>query len=128
MQILGIALGTFLIVLVIAVLVGTFFMWIGAKIAGVASSKANFGNSLLAAIGAAVVTWIISALFAGIVGIGAIIGFVIGVILSILVIKSVFKIDWGKAFLVWLFHLVAQVLVFFIAAMTFAGALLTLIK
>lgn len=128
MEVLGIALGTFLLFMVISILVATFFMWAGAKMAGLPKSKTNFGNSLMAAIGAAVVTWIISAIFAGVAGIGAIIGFLIGVVLSIFVIKAVFKIDWGKSFLVWLFHLVAQILVFFIAAMTFAGALLTLVK
>ncbi len=128
MQVLGIALGTFLFFLVISILVATFFMWAGAKMAGLPKSKTSFSNSLMAAIGAAVVTWIISAIFAGVAGIGAIVGFLIGVLLSMFVIKAVFKVDWGKAFLVWLFHLIAQVLVFFIAAMTFAGALLTLVK
>jgi len=127
MQVLGIAFGTFILILLVAVLIGTFFMWAGAKMAGVKKSKATFTNSLLAAIGSAVVTWAVSALFAGVAGIGAVIGFIIGLLLSLLVIKSVFKIDWGKSFLVWLFHLVAEGLTIFIAVMTFAGALLALI-
>lgn len=126
MQVLGIALGTFLLFLLIAVLVGTFFMWIGAKLAGV--KKAGFGNSFLAALGSALVTWLISALFAGVAGIGAIIGFFIGLLLSLLVIKAVYKIDWGKAFLVWVCHLLAEGLTIFIGVVTFASALLTLIK
>lgn len=127
MQILGIALGTFFVFLILAILVATFFMWAGAKMAGLSEKKATFMNALVAAIGSALVTWIISAIFAGVTGIGAIVGFLIGVLLSMFVIKAVFKIDWSKSFLVWLFHLIAQVLVFFIAAMTFAGALISLI-
>ena len=126
MQTFGTLFMVFLGIFVLAALVSTFFIWIGARIAGI--KNAAFGNSLLAAIGAAFVTWFVSLLFASTTGIWAIIGFIIGLILSIFVIQGAFKTTFGKALLAWIFHVIAEIIVVFIATATFAGVILTLIS
>ena len=113
-------------IILIAALLSTFFMWLGAKVSNV--KKATFWRSLLAAIGSAIISGLISWLFAGFTGIGAVIGFLIGLGLALLVIKAAYETDYGKALLVWLFHLVAEVIAIIIAIFTFAGALLNLFR
>ena len=124
MEIIGTLILVYLGIVLIAILVGAFFIWLGAKMASV--KNATFGRSILAAIGASVVTGLLSWVFAGFTGIGAIVGFLIGLFLSILIIKAVFKIDWGKALLVWVFHVVAEIIAIAISVLTFAGVLLNL--
>lgn len=124
MQTIGSIFLVVLGVFAIAALISTFFIWLGAKIAGI--KDAGFGNSLLAAIGAAFVTWLISLIFAAATGIWAIVGFVIGLILSIFVIQGAYKTTFGKALLAWIFHVLAEIIAILIATATFAGVLLTL--
>lgn len=124
MQVLGSIFLVVLGVFAIAALISTFFIWLGARIAGI--KGAGFGNSLLAAIGAAFVTWFISWLFAAATGIWVIIGFIIGLVLSIFVIQGAFKTTFGKALLAWVFHVIAEIITILIATMTFAGILLTI--
>lgn len=125
MQTLGTVFMAVLGVFVVAALISTFFIWLGARIAGI--KNARFGNSLLAAIGAAFVTWLISWLFAGAAGIWAIIGFIIGLILSIFVVQGAFKTTFGKALLAWIFHVIAEIIAILIATATFASILLTIV-
>lgn len=114
-------LGIFVGIMVLAALIAGFFMWIGAKMAGV--ENATFGKAIWAAIATSIVTWLISALFSIIPGIGTIIGFFVGLLFSIGIIKSIFNTTGGKAFLVWIFNIVAQVIAIIIAIATFASAL-----
>lgn len=124
MQVLSSIFLVVLGVFAIAALISTFFIWVGAKIAGI--KNVGFGNSLLAAIGAAFVTWLISWLFAAATGIWVIIGFIIGLILSIFVIQGAFKTTFGKALLAWIFHVIAEIIAVMIATATFAGVLLVI--
>jgi len=126
MSFFGSLIGVVIGVAAIAALLGTFFMWVGASLAKV--KKVNFWNCLLAAIASSFVTWLVTLIFSSAAGIGAVIGFIVGVVASVFVIKAIFKADWGKAFLVWIFHVIAQIIAAAIAVMTFAGVLLTLVK
>lgn len=106
----------------LAVLIASFFLWIGAKIAGV--KEATFGKSILAAIGAEFVIWIISLVLSIIPVIGTVIGFIVGLILAIFVIKGIYDTSFGKALAAWIFGAIAQVVAIGIGAATFARALL----
>lgn len=121
MTILGMTFVSLVEVFVIALVFSALFIWAGASMAKVKS--ANFGKSFMAALASSIITWVITALFAGITGIGSIIGFLIGLFLTILVIKTIFKTDWGKALLVWIFHIVAEVLAIIVGSLTFAGTM-----
>lgn len=107
---------------VLAMLIATFFMWIGAKMAGV--EKATFGRSFIAALGSAFLTWILSLALSFFPPVGPPIGFLIGLILVIFVIKGAYDTNFGKALLVWVFHLLAEIAAIIIGILTFAGALI----
>jgi len=111
-----IGVGAFLGILLLSVLIGGFFVWLGAKLARV--EKGTFGRSILAAIAATVASGLVSWIFS-LFGDGttwALIGGIVGFVVVLWVFKSMFDTSWGKAFLIWLFQL--------IAIFTFAGALL----
>jgi hypothetical protein len=124
-MILGVTLGTFLVIFLVAIFLATFFMWLGAKMAGAKNS--TFGNSFFAAIGAAFITWLIS-WFGSLIHLNASLSYIIGLILAIFVIKGIFEITFGRALLVWLFNIVAQVLAIVIGFLIFGTAVLTLVR
>ncbi|MFC1617851.1 hypothetical protein ACFL2B_01070 [Patescibacteria group bacterium] len=110
-------------IIVLSVLVGGFFVWIGAKLARV--EKGTFGRAILAAIAASIASWLVAALFTLIPGpwwIG-LIGAIIGLVVVLWVFKSMFDCTWGKAFLIWIFQLIAMVIVTLVAAFTFAATM-----
>ncbi len=115
----------FLGIIVINVLFGTFFIWIGARMAKV--KNITFGKCVLTAIGAALVTNLIGWVFASFAGILTIIGWLIGLFLSVLVIKAVFKLAWGKGFLVWIFHVFAELIAVVVIVLIFGGALFAIV-
>jgi len=81
-------------------------MWLGAHLAGL--TYVTFGRSLLAAIAASTVTWIASELFPTVALSGISLGIVLGLLLTWLVIKEVFRTTFGKAFLAWVFSVFAH--------------------
>jgi len=99
--------GALLSVFVATVIIGSFFMWIGAKMAGV--QNAGFGKSILAAIATSVITIIISGVFSVVPVMGTVLGFLVGLLLSLFIIKAVYDTSFGKALLTWIFCIVAQI-------------------
>lgn len=126
MEILGGIVTAYIGIVIISILLSTFFMWLGAKVTNV--KKADFINSLIAAVGASVVTGLVSWAFAGFAGVGAAVGYLLGLALSVVVIKAAYDIDYSKALIIWIFHLIATIIAIFVAVATFADALLTILK
>lgn len=110
----------------LAAIIGGVFMHIGATIAGVAG--ATFGRSVLAAVAAACITWLCSLVFSVIPVIGTAAGFLIGLLLALLAIKGAYHTTLGKALLVWILHLIAQVVAVVVGLLTFASALLAMFE
>ena len=106
---------------IIAAVIAGFFMWIGAKMAGV--ENATFGKSIWTAVVSGIVSGVLSLLFSIIPVIGTLVGYLLGILFSIIIIKNMFNTTGGKAFMVWVFNIVAQVIAIFIALMTFASSL-----
>jgi hypothetical protein len=111
-------------IVVLAVLFGGLMMWIAAKIAGV--RKATFGRAVVAAIGCAAVSFLLGAGFHFIPIFGDLVGFFIGLVLSILVIKGAFDTTTGKALLVWIFEIIAAFVAIVIGTMLAAGTFILL--
>lgn len=109
-----------LLAFLFAVILGGFFMWIAAKISGV--RRATFGRAMLAAVGTAFVAFACSFVFHFVPVLGDLGGLVIGLLLTIFVIKGAFDTSFGKAVLVWIFDIVAIVIAVVIA--TILGAVL----
>ena len=124
-EILGLGIAAILGIVVISIIVAGIFMLIGAKIAGV--KNATLGKSIWAAIASGFIMWIVTLVFSIIPILGSIIGFIIGLILALLVIKSVYSTSFGKALLVWIFNIIAQVIAIFIGALLFAGGVASLL-
>ncbi len=103
----GLAIGTLLAViavgfLIVAAIAG-FFMFIGAKIARI--EGATFGRSMGAAVAAAFASSLATLVFAlfGLPGVGA----VVGILVDILVIRSIYKTTFLKALVCWIGYLVS---------------------
>ena len=122
MEIIGALLGMIVGIAIIATIIAAFFMWVGAKVAGV--RNATFFKSIIAALGSAFITWFVSFVFSVVPVFGTILGFMIGLFFAILVIKASYSTSFGKALLVWIFHVVAEIIAIIIGVMTFAGGLL----
>jgi hypothetical protein len=122
MEIFGTFIGSAIVAAIIAAVIGGFFMWIGAKLANV--RRANFGRSIIAAVLAALVTWVVTAIFSYLPVFGNLIGFFLGIVFSIFVIQSVFRIRFGKALIVWLFYIIAQFIAVLLVSFVFGGALI----
>jgi hypothetical protein len=121
MEIIGAMLGTVIGMAIIATIIAAFFMWVGAKMAGV--RRATFGKSIVAALGSAFITWFISLVFSVVPVFGTFLGFIIGLFFAILVIKASYNTSFGKALLVWIFHIIAEIIAIIIGVMTFASGL-----
>lgn len=106
---------------ILMVLLGGLFMWIAAKIARV--EGATFVRALAASIGAAFVSVLVAFLFNLVPVIGNLFGFILGLVLSIVVIKAAFRTSFGQALLVWIFNLIATFIAVVLAAMISASSL-----
>src|SRR5262245_28498304 len=116
-------LGLFFGLMLLGAFVSGLFIWIGAKAAGIPSP--GFGRCVLVAIVTSVATWLLGFVLSILPVVGTLGGIVLGLFVSLLIIKSLFNVTFGKAFLVWIFHVIAQCIAMFIAVVTFAGALAT---
>lgn len=121
MKIFSLGLSAILGILILGVIIAGFFMWVGAKLAGVENS--TFGKSILAAIASSFIMWIITAIMSIIPIIGTIIGFIVGLIFALLAIKGVYSTSTGKALLVWIFNIIAQGVAVVVGILIFVGSL-----
>ncbi len=117
-------LAMIILAVVIGAVVGGIFIFIGVKLAKV--EKGTFGKS----VGAAILIAIINGACGYIIAIASggqvspLIGFLIGLIIALFVIKGIFKTSFGRAFLVWIFVILSQI----IAAATVAMVGLTILS
>lgn len=113
-----------LVLLLFTIVIGGFFMWIAAKIARV--GKSSFARAILAAVVSSVVSMIVSFVFGVLPLIGNGLGFLAGLLVSILIIMWAFDTSFAKAILVWIFNLVAVVIAVGLTALLTAGSLMVL--
>lgn len=122
MEILGTFIGATIVAAIIAAVIGGFFMWIGANLASV--RRATFGRSIIAAVLATLVTWVITVIFSYLPFYGNAIGYFLGIVFSIFVIQGVFGLRFVKGLLVWLFYIVAQFFAMLLVGLVLGGTLL----
>lgn len=115
---LGLGLIAFL---VLALLISAFFLWIGAKLAGI--QGASFGKAILAALVSVVALALLQIVLSLIPRIGGTLGLLLGILVSIYVIKAVFDTGWGKAILAWILYIVAIIVAGIIATIFGAAAI-----
>ena len=104
---------TLLVIIALCILAATalsaIFIWIGSKFAGV--PEARFGKAFYAALLSSIAVWALTGLGAPFFGIGSVAGWVLGIILTLGILKSIYNTGWGSAMLIWIFTGVAQVIV-----------------
>jgi hypothetical protein len=120
MGILVTFLGTLVGVAVLAAFIAGFFIWVGAKLAGI--NNTTIGKSILAAIACSLSLWFLTGVFFFF----PVIGFFIGQFICLWIIKNIFDTTFGKAFLAWIFHFAAQTIAIIIAIATFATGLMAM--
>jgi hypothetical protein len=127
MELIGFVLFFFIIgIIVFATAVSAIFIWFGAKIAGI--SGATFIRSFWAALLTSVLVWALTGIGSALFGIGAIAGWFMGLFVTLFILKSVFHTTWGKAFLAWIFHGLAQLLVLgVVILLVLAGAVVLIL-
>ncbi|MBC7095646.1 hypothetical protein [Thermococcus sp.] len=91
------------LVILIALIIAGFFLMIGAKFAGI--EDVTLGKSMIAVVGGGILALLIGWIPA--------IGWILGIIAYIWVIKTVFNTDWGKAAIAWLMTIVVEIIVMF---------------
>ena len=92
--------GGMLIGFILILLVSSFFLWLGAKIAGIEDA------SYAKAIAATFINMIVSAILSSVY----VIGWILALVATIAIIKWIFNTDWGKAIIAWIISLVAAFL------------------
>ncbi len=110
MELLGFFLFLFLLgCIVVATAVSAIFIWFGAKISGI--EGATFIKSFWAALVSSLLVWVLTGLASALFGFGSIVGWMLGLLITLVVLKMIFDTTWGKAFLTWLFQGLAQLIV-----------------
>ncbi|MBU7032945.1 MAG: hypothetical protein HXS53_10470 [Theionarchaea archaeon] len=104
---LGLGTGI-LIFFIIALLITAFFIWIGAKLAGI--RNASFGKAIIAALVSVIVLTLMVPLLSLTPLGGGLLGLLLGILISVYIIKAVFDTSWGKAILAWILYVVAVVI------------------
>lgn len=116
---LGYTVLSFALIALVGAVVASVFIWIGAKIARVAGT--TFGRAMVAAISAGFLNWLSATVLLELEVTSEVAGFLIGLFLTILVIKAAFDTSWGKALLVWVFNIIAQGIAFWAGSIIIAG-------
>ena len=107
-----------ILIILVSWVVGAFFLWLGAKIAGI--KPASFVKALIATLFGFV---------AGIVlGLIPVLGWLLGIIAYIIIIKYVFATDRGKAIIAWLVSIIAVIIVSIILGMALGFSFLAISK
>ena len=100
----GLALTSVIVLFVVWLVIASFFVWFGVKVAGVDSRKRTWGNAIMAVILMLVLSFLLGY-------VGGTIGFVLGIIGAIAIIKYIYTTSWGKAIIAWVFMVIAVIIV-----------------
>jgi hypothetical protein len=123
MEYAGMGIAFIILMIVVSIVVGALFLYLGAAVAGI--ENRSFGKAVGAFVLSWIIVFIIMAIFQFVPVIGSILGFIIGLILSVLIVKSMFKTSSGKAFiallLAWVLSIVAGFIITLIAGVSTAA-------
>lgn len=103
----------------LVVVLDSLFLHIGAKLAGV--PRATFWKAVKASIACALATLLLALVFSVVLVAGTGVGFLAGLLLTILVLQASYGTSFGKAFLLWIFNVAAQLCAVFFSVFILAG-------
>jgi hypothetical protein len=110
MQLIG---ATLLMVIICCIIAATalaaFFIWIGSKFAGI--PNATFGKAFLSALLSSIAVWVLTGSATLYFGYESFTMWLLGLAITLGILKTVYSTGWGKAFLIWIFTGIAHVIV-----------------
>lgn len=112
------------IIALISLAIEAVFIFIGARLAGV--YRVRFGTCFRAAFATVVVTLVASLVLSFVPVAGTGVGWLIGILISIFVIRGIFGIGFGKALLVWIFAVAAQIIAVILGLVILGGGVAAL--
>lgn len=116
------ALGSlFFALLLISFFFATFFIWIGIKISGIRNIK--FRKTLLASAAVSFIIYIMGLIFYILPILNTLLGFFVGLVLSLFLFKSLFRLTYREISVVWMFNAIAQISAVIIGAYLFIGGI-----
>lgn len=123
------AAGTIIIYLIIQLLIGGLFMYLGASIAGVQNN--SFGKGIIGFIVSLIImgllVFIFTLIFFFFPPLGSLIGFLIGMLITAAILKGIYSTSFGKGFVTLLMAWILNVVVFFLLSLIFATFFASLI-
>lgn len=106
----------------IATALSALFIWIGSKFTSVPDT--TFGKAFYAALLSSIAVWALAGIGTAFFGIGSLAGWILGIVITLWILKNVYATNWSAAFLIWLFTGVAHVLVgIILIILFFTGAI-----
>jgi hypothetical protein len=116
------ALGSlFFALLLINIFFATFFIWVGMKISGIKNIK--FKKILLAAATISFIINIMGLIFSILPILNTLLGFFVGIVLSLFLLKSLFRLAYKEILVVWMFNVMAQIFAVILGAYLFIGGI-----
>lgn len=111
-------MGVGVVLAVIGIVLGAVFLWLSAAKIFKLSDKSFVTPLTIAAI-TGVVGFVL-----GLIPFVNMIGWLVTIILAIWLIKTKYRVDWGRAVLVWLVYFVLSLIAMFIVGLLFFGGLM----
>ncbi len=105
-----------IIMAIVGLFVGAFFLWLSAKIFSL--KDASFKTPLMISLIVSVVGYVLGLITA----ISSWITLIIVIVLAVYLVKSNYRIGWGKAILVWIVYYVLMLIVMAIISVIFIGS------
>jgi hypothetical protein len=93
----------------VATALSAVFIWIGSKFTSVTNK--TFGRAFYAALISSIAVWALTGMGTAFLGIGSVAGWLLGIVITLAILKSVYETSWGTAFMIWIFTGVAHVIV-----------------
>jgi hypothetical protein len=93
----------------VATALSAVFIWIGSKFTS--APNTTFGKAFYAALLSSIAVWALTGAGAAFFGAGSLAGWLLGIVITLGILKYVYATNWGTAFLIWLFTGIAHVIV-----------------
>ncbi len=106
-----------IVMAIVGLFVGAFFLWLSAAKIFKTKDK-SFKTPLIISLIVSVVSYVL-----GLLTLHALINLIIVIVLAVYLVKSNYKVDWGKAVLIWIVYYVLLIVAMAIIGMIFIGSM-----
>ena len=111
-----------IIIIGFAVLISAGLLHLGTSLAGIESK--SYGKAIITTIACWIVGWVLNGVFGLLHLHTSWFAIIVGLVVNLAIIKSIYGTTWGKAILAWVIEVVAVFIIVGVPLLLFAGALL----